>query len=369
MDVLFLDQFSELGGAQKCLLDLLPAIRARGWRASAAVPGDGPLVKRMQAEGVPVHSIPSGPYRSGSKSIADVVRFRRDVRQQLNILRLLEFDLLYVNGPRMLVPAAKAFGNRAPVLFHAHSRIPAGVQSWLANRSLRQLNATVVACAQAVGPQVPSHVIPNGTADMGFNARRSSQWRIGIIGAIRAEKGQLAFLRAAAILGPKFKDARFVLCGEPADPGGSYFRAVQKHCDSLPVDLLGWRDEVAAVLAELDLLVIASESEGMPRVMLEAFSAGVPVVAFPVGGIPEVIRDGESGFLVREKTPESLAACLESILTRGPETLGKIAVNARREWEKKYTVEIYRKNLTALMESLVADRPPVLEAESQQSHK
>ncbi len=372
MDVLFLDQFSELGGAQKCLLDLLPAIEARGWNASAALPGDGPLVRILRERGVQVHSIPCGPYRSGSKGVADLVRFTSDLREQVKKLRLLEFDLLYVNGPRMLAAAALAFGDRAPVLFHAHSRIPGGPQSWLADWSLRRLNATVVACARAVAPCVAGDklkLIPNGTADMGcatdsLTVAARNGWRIGMIGALRPEKGQVEFLRAAAILAPEFKDVRFVLCGSPADPQGDYFRTVEKHFEFLPVDFLGWQDDIAAVLAELDLLVIASKSEGMPRVMLEAFSAGVPVVAFPVGGIPEVIRDGETGFLTQD-----LAARLGEVIRGGHGLLQKIATNARREWEQKYTVEIYRKNITGLMESLVSGRPAARERESQQSRR
>jgi glycosyltransferase involved in cell wall biosynthesis len=118
------------------------------------------------------------------------------------------------------------------------------------------------------------------------------------------------------------------------------------------------------VLAELDLLVIASKAEGMPRVMLEAFSAGVPVAAFPVGGIPEVITDGETGFLVRERTSNALAARIREIILLGQGPLRRVAVNARREWERKYTVEAYRKNITAVMESLVSGRPAAREIES-----
>jgi glycosyltransferase involved in cell wall biosynthesis len=367
MNVLFLDQFSDLGGAQKCLLDLLPEIEARGWRASVALPGDGPLVKLLRARNVRVHEIPCGPYRSGSKSIADILRFRRDVLNQVDVLRPLKFDLLYVNGPRLLAGAAMAYGDRAPVLFHAHSRVPVGPESWLAGWSIRKMNATVVACAQAVAPNVRGdklRVIANGTPDMGVREHRSSQWRIGIIGSIRPEKGQLEFLRAAAILVQDFKDARFILCGSASSPQGSYFRMVEKYADSLPVDLLGWREDVAAVLAELDLLVIASKAEGMPRVMLEAFSAGVPVVAFSVGGIPEVIIDRQTGFLVPERTPQALATCIREIINGGREPLRKVAANARWEWERKYTVQVYRKNITALMESLVSDRPAAREIES-----
>jgi len=102
-------------------------------------------------------------------------------------------------------------------------------------------------------------------------------------------------------------------------------------------------------------LVIASKTEGMPRVMLEAFCAGVPVVAYPVGGIPEVITDGETGFLAPERTASALAARIREIMLLGQGPLRRVAAKARREWERCYTVEIYRKRVTNLMERLVSD--------------
>jgi glycosyltransferase involved in cell wall biosynthesis len=367
MHVLFLDQFSELGGAQRCLLDLLPEIEARGWRASAALPGNGPLVDLLRGRGVRVHQIPCGPYRSGRKSAADVLQFTRDLHGQVSVLRELKFDLLYVNGPRLLAGAALAYANRSPVLFHAHSSVPSGPESWLTAWSVQKMNAAVVACARAAAPRVRAgklSVIANGTPELGVRERGGAGWRIGIIGRISPEKGQLEFLRAAAILAREFKGARFVLCGAPNFPHDKYFQQVEKHAGSLPVELLGWRDDVAPVLAQLDLLVIASENEGMPRVMLEAFSAGVPVVAFPVGGIPEVITDGETGFLVHERTSKALAARIREIVLLGQGPLRRVADQARREWERKYTVEAYRKSVTAVMESLVLDRPAAREIES-----
>jgi glycosyltransferase involved in cell wall biosynthesis len=358
MNILFLDQFSELGGAQRCLLDLLPEIEKRGWRASAALPGGGPLVESLRARHVDVHEIPCGPYRSGRKSLPDMVRFMRDLRSQVSVLRSLNFDLLYVNGPRLLVAAAMALDGRAPVLFHAHSRIPPGVLSWIAGWSIRRMDATVIACTSSVAPDVPRaklSVIANGTPDLGFRERCFKRWRIGIIGRISPEKGQTEFLRAAAILAPQFPEVRFVICGAPILPAGNYFDTVRELAKGLPVELLGWREDVAPVLAELDLLAIPSTAEGMPRVLLEAFSAGAPVVAFPVGGIPEMIADSETGFLVPEKTSGALADRIREIMLLGQAPLRIIAANARREWERLYTVENYQKNITDLMERLVSD--------------
>ena len=69
MNILFLDQFSDLGGAQRCLLDLLPAVRDHGWSAHVAAPGNGALRKQALALGASYEEISSGPYESGRKSI------------------------------------------------------------------------------------------------------------------------------------------------------------------------------------------------------------------------------------------------------------------------------------------------------------
>ena len=75
MRLLVLDQFSDLGGAQRCLLDLLPGIGARGWRALVALPGTGELFERVRALGFETARVDCGPYTSGGKSAMDVARF------------------------------------------------------------------------------------------------------------------------------------------------------------------------------------------------------------------------------------------------------------------------------------------------------
>lgn len=70
MKILFLDQFSDFGGAQKGLLDLLPAVGAAGWFAEVALPGGGPLIEQVRVLGGKVHSLPNHPYRSHRRSLA-----------------------------------------------------------------------------------------------------------------------------------------------------------------------------------------------------------------------------------------------------------------------------------------------------------
>jgi len=149
--ILFLDQFSEMGGGQRVLLDVVDAVANRGWTAHVFVPGDGPLVDQLRARNVPLGHMPCGPYRSGGKSPADFLRFGLDVRRQAreidSRLRQERFDLVYVNGPRLLSAAARAVRGRAPVWFHAHSRIQQSYAVRAAGYCIRKVDATVVACS------------------------------------------------------------------------------------------------------------------------------------------------------------------------------------------------------------------------------
>jgi glycosyltransferase involved in cell wall biosynthesis len=91
-----------------------------------------------------------------------------------------------------------------------------------------------------------------------------------------------------------------------------------------------------------------------PRVVLEAFSAGVPVVAFPSGGIPEIIQDGETGFLSIGRTPESLAQRMRDVLTMDKSSLGGVTGRARRAWEQSHQLERYRREIADCIRAAVA---------------
>ncbi|HLH00016.1 MAG TPA: glycosyltransferase family 4 protein [Bryobacteraceae bacterium] len=368
MNVLLLDQFGELGGAQRVLLDTVAAAQQRGWGVWAALPATGPLSGLLRSRGVAVVRIPCGPYNPGTKDLRDLLRFLLDLLRQVRLIRSLvkrtRFDLIYVNGPRVLPAAALAAHAPARVLFHAHSHIGQRLARTLVVSSIRHAGAAVVACSDSVmqalrGSVNPESqfVIPNGVPEIVFRDRefgRDGKWRIGVIGRISPEKGQAEFLRAAAVLQREFPKAEFVICGAPLYSAPSYFDRVQELARGLPVQFLGWRDDIGPVLSDLDLLAVPSQQEGMGRVVVEAYSAGVPVVAFATGGIPEIVSDGETGFLVQQKTPEAFAQGLSRTMRSDPTNLRRIAANARRAWESRYTARMYQDRISQVMQS-VAD--------------
>lgn len=359
MNILFLDQFSDLGGAQRCLLDLQPALRDRGWKSYIAAPGDGPSLREMEAA-----PIRCGPYAAGHKTPGDVLRFALELprlsREIAAIARRVQADLLYVNGPRLL-PAAALSGVR-PILFHCHSYLPQRYARWLAGAAVRRSGATVVASCWSVARPLARfvdptrfHVVYTGLAPglpVVPTGQRPAPPRVGTIGRVAPEKGQAEFLRAARMLG----GFRFVVCGAPlfGDPAARrYADALPSIAEGLPVEFLGWRTDVSSVMAGLDLLVVPSAPhEGTTRVIFEAFAAGVPVLATRAGGIPEIVADGETGFLVDSRDPRVLADRIQALLSGPPEVLRGVAGRAQDAWRERYTLDLYQRNMLRILDHM-----------------
>jgi len=348
MNILFLDQFSEPGGAQQCLLDLLPAVMARGWRAVIAAPGNGWLAEWAAATRAKFHRVRCGPFTSGRKSLADALRFARQAPALAREIANLPADLVYVNGPRLLpaVPRGR------PVIFHCHSFLDRRYAAWLAGRAIRRTGATVIAaCRFVLQPLRPfaahAHVVYNGVAG---RARRQSQqenFHVGMIGRIAPQKGQAELLRAARHL----RDCRVTICGAPLFGDAGYADEVRALAHGLPVEFLDWQQDAGAVLAGLDLLVVPSTGpEATPRVILEAFAAGVPVLAANCGGIPELVEPSRTGFLIDSLKPEALAAQIRDLAAQ-PALRDSVAEHAYEAWQAKYTLTEYQRRILSIMET------------------
>lgn len=356
MKLLILDQFGEWGGAQQALFDLLPAFRDRGWNTVVGVPGDGGFAARLRSAGVETVRIECGPYECGRKSPGDVLRFLRDTPTLARRIRELAagVGVVYLNGPRLL-PAASLAELPAPALYHAHSLLPRGIAGHAARLALNRLHARVLANSRFVANSWHgATVIYNGVRPHGAPSRRNGR-TVACIGRIAPEKGQLHFLAAAAEMRSHIPDCRFVIYGAPLFSGDAYDRDVRMRAIGLPVEFAGWSDDVPRALASTDVLLVPSSPvEATTRVILEAFAAGTPVVAFANGGIPEVIDHGRTGFLAR--SAQEMARFGVALL-RDPGLRAEISANAHESWQRRFTLEQYRRDVVAEVENVL--RPPV----------
>ena len=102
------------------------------------------------------------------------------------------------------------------------------------------------------------------------------------------------------------------------------------------------------------MVVPSIREAGMPRVLLEAQAVGLPIVAFPTGGIPEAIVDGKTGFLVDPPTPSELATKILALLLHHPERLGEVAEAGRSAWRERFTVDKYQRQVIRIIRAVAA---------------
>lgn len=139
------------------------------------------------------------------------------------------------------------------------------------------------------------------------------------VGSLHPRKNQMMLLRALPALLARVPDAVVQLAGGVGDEG--YARALHDHVRTqgleAHVQFLGWRDDVPHLLAGADVLALPSRAEGVPHTLREALYAGLPAVATPVGGVPDCVLEGETGFLVPVDDDAALADRLALLLSDG----------------------------------------------------
>ena len=136
---------------------------------------------------------------------------------------------------------------------------------------------------------------------------------VGFVGRLTAVKNPSLFVEAAGHVVQQFPQARFVFVGD-----GELRAALEEQIDALGlaghVIFAGWQVDMPAVYADLDLLVLTSLNEGTPVTVIEALATGIPVVATAVGGVPDVLKDQETGMLTPSGDAEGLAQAIVELL-------------------------------------------------------
>lgn len=138
---------------------------------------------------------------------------------------------------------------------------------------------------------------------------------IGMIACLKPQKDPLTYVRAARIVLERLPDAHFILVGD-----GDLRAQVLREAAVLPeghFHFLGWRRDVFQILRDLDLLVLTSLWEGLPRVIPEAIVAGVPVVASDIDGNREILQESRYGILAQPQQPSDFASRILEALQKG----------------------------------------------------
>jgi len=160
---------------------------------------------------------------------------------------------------------------------------------------------------------------------------------VGIVGRIFPIKNHRLFLDAAARIAAEEKTASFVVVGD-----GALRQQMEEHANGLGIAdrvvFTGWRRDLPRIYADLDVLVVSSNNEGTPVSAIEAMASGCPVVATRVGGLPDLIDDGETGYLVPREDANALGTAVAGLL-RNHEEARRIGESARARVAERFTIE------------------------------
>jgi glycosyltransferase involved in cell wall biosynthesis len=308
------------GGAERYVADLAIALRSRGWDVEVACSVAGVWAAPLRASNVPVNVL--------AGSLVTRRLSRRYVRALRRLLVQGRYDVVHAHLYASAAAAAAAAPRNTPLVLTEHTEGP--WRSWRAravSRWFYRRASHIVAASTAIRdvlvdayhvpparievlPAIP--VLPLRPHAPQPRGERSAV--VGFAGRLTPEKGADVFLRAASLVARVVPEARFVVIGD-----GRLRRELEALAGDLglleeSVRFLGFRDDAADLIAGLDILAVPSRSDGTPLVVGEAMTAGVPVVASRVGGLPDQVTHRRTGLLVDPEDPEGLATALVSLL-------------------------------------------------------
>ena len=351
----------EIGGAQIHVRDVANAMLKKKADPLVLVGGEGPLLDQLYQRGIPYQTIPNliRPIRPWKDFFAliDIYKSLKRYRPNLVSLHSSKAGLL----GRL---AAKAAG--IPAIFTAHGwTFTVSASSWTRHLYIwierfaailakRVITVSETDRGMALHTRVASSrkltTIHNGMPDVSRDLLASpGKMPVHIVMTARfsSPKDHHTLLQALAQIGAS-QEWSLELIG--TGPGQM---EVADQVNELGfedrVEFAGEVDDVARRLSRGQLYVLTSNWEGLPRSIIEAMRAGLPVVASNVGGVSEMVRDGENGFLVEPGNVEQLSERLQKVLS-DPELRQRMGEKSRRYFEEGFrfeemvekTLEVYR---------------------------
>ncbi len=321
------------GGLARHVISLVDGLVEDGYEVGVACEVDSAIAEAARARSTPVYGVRIGA-RGPSGTLVSAVQVARAVGA-------LHAQIIHTHSLRAGLVGALVMAGApgAKLVATIHNFPPGGAtmrarrsqERWAVRMLLRQADRLVTVSDAlrneliALRPQVAGRTltIPNGV-DTSADAVEQATARaalelpaealvVGMVARLAPAKGIAEFIQCCKLVSEQWPAARFVLAG-----GGPLWEEAQARREELGLgdrlQLLGEVESAREVMGAVDVLVVASTSEGSSVVAMEAMAYGKPVVATRVGGLPEVVSDGETGIVVEPGDPRGLAEGIGRLL-------------------------------------------------------
>jgi len=366
-NILYMSPSVSLFGARRALITLLRGLDRERFRPVAVCVEQGPLVDELEKIEVPVYTVPIRCWRKGKTwplipgALAKLAR----------IIKKEQIDLIHAND-FWANPWAKWPGwwTKTPVVCHV--RNPLGKRR-IRNYSLHKA-AQIIAISKATYDEfihfpdredkvrliydgIDLSKFADGAATGDFRKEAGiapDRVVVGMVGHLSTRKNQAMLLRAAARALRENEALYFILVGGTKEEAyEKKLRAlVAKEGLEAHVNFFGFHEDMPAFNRAIDVSVLTSREEGLGLVSVEAMALGRPVIGTAVGGIPDVVVDGETGFLVGLDDDEQLAEKI--LLLAGDEALRrKMGAVGKARAHEKFSMEAHAENVMRLYDDIL----------------
>jgi glycosyltransferase involved in cell wall biosynthesis len=358
--LLYIITLAEYGGAQAHLSELMRGFH-RKFELHLATSSEGPITAQARELGVTVHLL------AGLQRAINPLDDLRSVVACRSLLTSLRPDLVHLHSSKAgLIGRVAAWAEGVPVVFTAHGwgfkpGVPLARRAvvWGSERAVADLAHRIICVSEydralalryGIGDRERLVTIHNGLALEAPQATPGAAGDVTFAMTARFQepKEQSLLLRAFAAAAP---EARLAFIGD-----GPQLAASKELAENLGiadrVSFYGDRGDVPALLARAHVFVLLSRYEGLPISILEAMRAGLPVIASGVGGVPELLRHGDTGFLV----PNEVRAVAGAVATlaASPELRQRMGAAGRRRFAQEFALDQMLSRIEAVYEAALS---------------
>lgn len=313
----------------------------------------GPLHAELAAKGISSFTLDCHARNRYPLGVMRLIRRIKQHRIQILQTHLIDASLVGVMAARLArVPLVILTRHHADAVLLLRKRLPAWVDrvsATLAHRIIAPSRAvTKILCELEGVPAGKVAVIPYGF-DFARMAPRPGggerirdefslhgQTVIGVIARLDRLKGHEDFFQALKRIAVEIPNLRALLVGEGPERARLEQLARELKIESRVI-FAGYRQDVPDLISAMDVLAHPSRSEAFPQVVVEALAIGKPVVTCRVGGVPEIVKDGETGLLVGPDDPAAFATALRELMRR-PEQAKAMAERGRVDVVSRFSI-------------------------------
>jgi glycosyltransferase involved in cell wall biosynthesis len=371
--VLFVEQWSELGGGQRLLMDLVDYLQGRGVTCAVAFPSRGPVRDELERRSVRTFDFALPALSGGKKSVAEKTQFLMSMPRASTAIakaaRRFRADLVFANGGRAIPPAVMA-GRRARIPVVCMVQLVYGGAERLLLRwcFTRPQVASVTFCSSIAAAPFSGlekgHIVPNWVSPQFLErpvTRREDRppLRVGVLGRLSPTKGQGLFLEALLPLLEERPELELAIGGtsdfERPEEKDRLHEIVRRHQHRDRVTFAGAVDAIA-FLDTLDILVVPSLwEEPFGLVAVEGMARQLPVVATRSGTLPEIVQASSTGLVV-DRSAAALRSAVNELAENRRRRL-EMGLAGRRRVVERYNPETQMRLVHSAIDAAAAGGP------------